>query len=96
MVYNTELPVIDYTLLALGVVLLVADAVTVAKVIRGSRSTFALILLGFTLGYALSFICLFFCYTIQHTETIIGGIELKFSNFQLSITASYYFYFLSL
>ena len=96
MVYQPVFPVIAYTCLALGVLLLVADAVTVVKVIRGSRSTFALVLLGYTLAQAFNFIAQYFAFSFLHTEKIFGGFEVKFTNEKLGMTNLYLFYYLSL
>ena len=51
-----DYPVSSYSAISLCVTLFLATTLTMWKVCKGSRSTFALVILGFTAGLSLTFL----------------------------------------
>ena len=56
---NVYQPVYAYFKLSTGILILIAFGITVFKVLKGSKSKFALLLMAFTFGYGINDIFVF-------------------------------------
>ncbi len=88
-------PVISYTYLASGVLMMSASAYVIYKVYKGSKSQFAYVLMAFTFVDGAQNFAKFLIYVYRH-PLLVGEKTYMFVNFFAIQTTSYCYYYVSL